>query len=309
MRRACPNRNQQYDLAAVPLTERPIYRELFWPTLQAIQELGGSATRREVLAKVASRFSEADQAEMMPNQRVSRLHYYASWNLTRLKRVGAIENSRQGVWTLTDRGRSLTEKDADALWDEMLVAYRVLRAERGQAGGEDGSLPGGEQVDDEPEAQADSWRDELLRRVRTLTPSGFERLCQRLLREAGVEQVQVLGGAGDQGIDGVGIVRLGLLGFPVYFQAKRYERPVTPSAVRDFRGTMSGRGEKGLLITTASFTPAAYTEATRDGVTAIDLIDGDMLCDLLKRYRVGVGVLERMVQDVAINAEFWDNFE
>lgn len=292
------------------LANRLLYRELFWPTLRAIQELGGSATRSEVLAEVASPFSEAEQAETMPNGRTSRLHYYTSWNLTRLKRVGAIDNSKQGVWTLTERGRGITEGDADALWEEMRAAYRKLRQERQQAGGEeDGDLPGGEQAGDDGNPESDTWRDELLVRVKALTPDAFERLCQRLLREAGVEQVRVLGGAGDQGIDGVGRVRLGLLSFPVYFQAKKYDKTVTPTAVRDFRGTMAGRGEKGLLITTASFTPAAYSEATRDGVTPIDLIDGNELCDLLKRHGVGVDVRERTVEDVAVNDEFWRTFD
>jgi restriction system protein len=149
-----------------------------------------------------------------------------------------------------------------------------------------------EQAGDDADTASDAWKDELLSRVKALTPAGFERLCQRLLREAGVEQVQVLGGAGDQGIDGVGLVRLGLLSFPVYFH-----------------GTMAGRGEKGLLITTASFTPAAYSEATRDGVTPIDLIDGTELCDLLKRHGLGVTVSERTVEDVTVNDAFWDAFD
>jgi restriction system protein len=72
---------------------------------------------------------------------------------------------------------------------------------------------------------------------------------------------------------------------------------------------MAGRGEKGLLIATASFTPAAYREATRDGVTPIDLVDGDTLCDLLKRDRLGVSVTEHVVEDVTVDRDFWDGFE
>lgn len=290
----------------VPLANRPLYRELFWPTLHAIQQLGGSATRQEVLTAVASRFTEEEQAETMPNGRTSRLHYYTSWNLTRLKRVGAIDNSEQGVWTLTERGRSIVESDVDTLWEEMRAAYRQLRRERKQA--DDGS-PDEDDTGGEGDPASDSWRDELLGFVKALTPAAFERLCQRLLREAGVEQVRVLGGAGDQGIDGVGRARLGLLSFPVYFQAKKYDKTVTPGAVRDFRGTMAGRGEKGLLISTASFTPAAYSEASRDGVTPIDLIDGSELCDLLKRYGVGVHVAKRTVEDVSVDAGFWQAFD
>ena len=291
------------------LANRPLYRELFWPTLRAIQELGDSATRQELLAKVAAPFTEDEQAETMPNGRTSRLHYYTSWNLTRLKRVGAIDNSKQGVWTLTERGRGISEDDVDALWEEMRAAYRKLRLERRASDEEEGDLPGGEDAGDDAEASSDAWKDELLGRIKKLSAAGFERLCQRLLREAGVEQVRVLGGAGDPGIDGVGRVRLGLMSFPVYFQAKKYDKTVTPSAVRDFRGTMAGRGEKGLLITTAIFTPAAYSESTRDGVTPIDLIDGNELCDLLKRHSVGVHVTERVVEDVTVDEAFWETFE
>jgi len=294
----------------MPLTDQPIYRDLFWPTLQAIQELGGSGTRQEVLSKVASGFTEDEQAEMMPNGRTSRLHYYTSWNLTRLKRIGLIDNSRHGVWAVTERGRGVDADDIDALWEENRVAYRQLRQQRrARSHGAESKDPGSDDEGDEPEETSDGWKDELLERVKTLSPAGFERLCKRLLREAGVERVQVVGGAGDQGIDGVGVVRLALLSFPVYFQAKRYAGTVTPSAVRDFRGTMAGRGEKGLLITTGTFTPAAYQEATRDGVTPIDLIDGDELCDLLKRLRVGLNVTERTVEDVTVEVPFWDSFE
>jgi restriction system protein len=198
----------------------------------------------------------------------------------------------------------------EALWAENQAAYRQLRRRRLASDGTEGpSLTGVDEDGDEPDGTSDAWKDDLLERVKTLSPAGFERLCQRLLREAGVERVQVVGGAGDQGIDGGGAVRLALLSFPVYFQAKRYWGTVTPSAVRDFRGTMAGRGEKGLLITTGTFTPAAYQEATRDGVTPIDLIDGDELCELLKRLRVGVDVTERTVEDVSIDVAFLDTFE
>lgn len=293
----------------MPLTDEPTHRRLIWPTLHAIQELGGSASRQEVLAKVASGFPEDEQAEMMPNGRTSRLHYYTGWSLTGLKRVGVIDNSRQGVWALTERGRGITEVQIDTIWDEMRVAYRALRLQRQHAAGDERDLPGGDQPDDGVDFESEAWKDELLNRVRTLTPSGFERLCQRLLREEGVEQVEIRGGAGDQGIDGVGVARLGLLSFPVYFQAKRYAGAVTPGVVRDFRGAMAGRGEKGLLITTASFTAAAYGEATRDGVTAIDLIDSDRLCDLLKDVGLGVNVVERKVEDVTVNEAFWEAFD
>ena len=133
----------------------------------------------------------------------------------------------------------------------------------------------------------------------------FERLARRLLREADFDSVTVTGQSDDGGIDGVGVYRLGLVSFPVFFQCKRYRGSVAPSAVRDFRGAMAGRGDKGLLITTGSFTAEAKKEATRDGAPPVDLIDGDRLCDLLKKYDLGVRTTTRTVEDVSINPAFF----
>jgi restriction system protein len=138
-----------------------------------------------------------------------------------------------------------------------------------------------------------------------MTPDAFERLAQRLLREADFDSVNVTGQSGDGGIDGLGVYRLGLVSFPVFFQCKRYRGSVSPSAVRDFRGAMAGRGDKGLLITTGTFTADAKKEATRDGAPPIDLIDGDRLCELLKRYDLGVRTTTRTVEDVAVDPAFF----
>ena len=133
----------------------------------------------------------------------------------------------------------------------------------------------------------------------------FERLAKRMLREADFDSVNVTGRSGDGGIDGLGVYRLGLVSFPVFFQCKRYRGSVGPAAVRDLRGAMSGRGDKGLLITTGSFTPDAKKEATRDGAPPIDLIDGERLCELLKRYDLGVRTEVRTVEDVSVEQSFF----
>jgi restriction system protein len=132
------------------------------------------------------------------------------------------------------------------------------------------------------------WKDKLLEILRGVRPDAFERLAQRLLREAGFIKVEVTGRSGDGGIDGIGVLRVNLLSFQVLFQCKRYQASVGAGAIRDFRGAIVGRSDKGLLITTGTFTPDAKREATRDGAPAIDLIDGDQLCDLLKQLKLGV---------------------
>lgn len=144
--------------------------------------------------------------------------------------------------------------------------------------------------EDETDEVALSWKERLLETLLAMEPSAFERLCQRALRESGFVKVEVTGRSGDGGIDGTGVLRLNLLSFQVLFQSKRYRGSVGASVVRDFRGAMVGRADKGLIITTGTFTADARREATRDGAPAIDLVDGDALCDLLKSLRIGVKV-------------------
>ena len=119
----------------------------------------------------------------------------------------------------------------------------------------------------------------------------------------------VTGRSGDGGIDGRGVYQISLLSFPVFFQCKRYKGSVGPSAVRDFRGAMAGRGDKGLLITTGTFTSDARLESRREGAPPIDLIDGDQLCDLLKKYEIGVRTTPRIEEDVKIETDYFKSLE
>jgi restriction system protein len=153
----------------------------------------------------------------------------------------------------------------------------------------------------------DSWEDELLEIIKKIKPDAFERLSQRLLRESGFIQVEITGRTGDGGIDGKGVVRVGgILSFHVLFQCKRYKGSVSPSVVRDFRGALIGRADKGLIITTGTFTREARLEAQRDGATPIDLIDGEELVDKLKELGIGVEVKEKVVEEVRIIKEYFD---
>lgn len=158
----------------------------------------------------------------------------------------------------------------------------------------------------EPEAEerVSNWKEELLSVIQAMKPDAFERLSQRVLRENGFTKVQVTGKSGDGGIDGIGILRLNLLSFHVSFQCKRYQGSVGSSHIRDFRGAMIGRGDKGLFITTGNFTSDARKEASRDGAPAIDLIDGEELCDLLKA--LSLGVQTEMVEKVTLKPEWFE---
>jgi restriction system protein len=152
-----------------------------------------------------------------------------------------------------------------------------------------------------------TWEQELLEVLLEMDPSAFERLTQRLLRESGFTQVEVTGRSGDGGIDGKGIMRLGgLFSFHVFFQCKRYQGSVSSGHVRDFRGAMTGRADKGMIITTSSFTKAASKEATRDGAPPIDLIDGDQLVQLLKQLSLGVSTKVVKEEEIKIDTDWFE---
>ncbi len=249
------------------------------------------------------RFSEEQQAVLQKDGPETEIRYRQAWARTYLKGMGLLDNSSRGVWSLTEAGkRLLSDPTVDSKGRErrvmqMRAAYiattrdkRRLTNPRKKVDTDGGMADGGA-----------TWQEELLDVLMSMAPAGFERLAQRLLREADFDSVNVTGRSGDGGIDGLGVYRLGLVSFPVFFQCKRYRGSVGPGAVRDFRGAMSGRGDKGLLITTGTFTADAKREATRDGAPPVDLIDGSRLCDLLKQYEIGVTT--RMVEDVTVEAD------
>ena len=153
------------------------------------------------------------------------------------------------------------------------------------------------------EDDSTEWQQGLLNVIREMEPDAFERLAQRLLREAGFIKVEVRGKSGDGGIDGVGVLRVNLVSFQVYFQCKKWKGSVGSKEIRDFRGALQGRADKGLFITTGNFTSQASEEATRDGAIAIDLIDGERLCELLRQYELGVKT--EMIEKVVVNSDWF----
>ena len=191
------------------------------------------------------------------------------------------------MWHLTPVGYQMSDEDIREIKYQVQQRNREARAAAIAQAELDTDR---EDEEDEAEDIALSWKERLLETLLAIEPSAFERLCQRILRESGFIKVEVTGRSGDGGIDGTGVLRLNLLSFHVLFQSKRYRGSVGAPVVRDFRGAMVGRADKGLIITTGTFTADARKEATRDGAPAIDLVDGDALCDLLKSLRIGVKV-------------------
>ena len=184
------------------------------------------------------------------------------------------------MWALTPKGTQTESVDGRQIAREFALQWQAARAESGAAGAS--------RVTDDTEPPA-TWQDKLLSILQAMDPTAFERLCQRILRESGFIEVEVTKRSGDGGIDGHGTIRLGgLISFNVLFQSKRYKGNIGPDTVRDFRGAMVGRADKGVLISTGGFTLEARREATRDGAPPIDLIDGRLLAEKLKELKLGV---------------------
>jgi restriction system protein len=286
----------------------PPYTDLLWPTLCAVREIGDSGTIREIVERVVEReqFSEELQQVLHGEGPSTELEYRLAWARTYLKGMGLLVNSSRGVWSTTELGRSATVDDLDPLHSAYVARVRDARREKESSDPDPGDGSGSGSGSGDGDVEFDGWKEHLLDVLLDMDPADFERLAGRLLREAGFISVSVTGKSGDGGIDGIGVYRLSLVSFPVFFQCKRYSGSVGANAVRDFRGAMAGRGDKGLLITTGSFTREARSEATRDGAPPIDLIDGDRLCDLLKEYELGVAVERRTVETVTVHPERLD---
>jgi restriction system protein len=270
----------------------PKYDELFEPLLKAMHQLGGSASLPEQEETVAEilRLTEKEIAEIHRGTR-TKLSYRLAWARNYLKRFGLLENSSRSVWSLTPEGSKRKTLDKEEV-------KRVVTAMK--------NAQTGERESSETEEPAPTWEDRLLEIVRGISPQAFERLCQRVLRESGFIQVEVTGRSGDGGIDGKGVVRIGgLLSFHVKFQSKRYKGSVGASIIRDFRGAMDGRADKGLLLTTGTFTREARIEAQRDGARPIDLVDGEELVEKLKQLRIGVEIQQRIIEDVVIREDYF----
>lgn len=279
----------------------PKFHELMNPLLKALHGLGGSGSIEEISAKVSESLDLPEKILSIPHDpeksSLTEVEYRLAWARTYLKKYGLIDNSGRGVWVLVPEKREITSVNPKEVVKAVRDMDRQERLER---------LPA-QQGDEELPEEAETWRSRLhYVLTKELSPDAFERLVKRMLRESGFVQVEVTGRTGDGGIDGKGIVKVGgLLSFHVLFQCKKYQSSVSAGAIRDFRGALIGRADKGLFVTTGTFTRDAIREATRDGAPPIDLIDGDQLAEKLKELRLGVKT--EMVENVDVDLAWFKN--
>ena len=286
-------------MARTKRIKSPTQIELIEPVFTALRSLGGSANISEIRDKVIEMLQLTDEIVDEPHKgsasQQTELEYQLAWARTRLKAFGAITNSQRGVWMITPQ---FSDKDTVSKTDvvEFIKKQRLANKTptEAKALAEDDD-PTNDNV--EIPEELEPWRTELAETLHSMNPYAFERLAMLLLRECGFSQVSVTKKSGDGGIDGTGKLRFnGIFSFNVAFQCKRFIGSVSAGDIRDFRGSLTTDIEKGVFITTGTFTKAAREEASNAGKQQIDLIDGEEFINKLIEYRLGVR--EKVVYEV-----------
>lgn len=270
------------------------YDELINPCFQAIKKLGGSAKNDEINEKLIQILDLKDEEiNDIHKNGTTKLEYRSAWARTYLKNAGYIDNSSRGVWSITELGNKVHKVENQDIKIEARMKMSNKKEEI-------------EIITENVDIEEYGWQGDILEVVKKISPDKFEKLCQRLLRELGFVNVEITGKSHDGGIDGKGILRLGgVLSFHVAFQAKRYNGTVSSSVIRDFRGAIMGRVDKGVVISTGIFSREAIKEAIRDGATPIDLIDGNELASHLKELGLGVDV--KLAEKVIVKNSWFEN--
>ena len=272
------------------------------PILEILKENGGAGSTSEIIDKVIEKLNISDEEVSKTNSSgQSIVRNRIQWARFYLSKAELLNTDKRGIWELTQEGFDHKLKSHDQV-------YNLFREIHKRYEGTKSAKPKKENKYEEGEIEngAELYSDKLLVHLKKLTPAGFEKICKRLLTEIGLHDIIITGRSGDQGVDGIGVIKLNdVVNFNIVFQCKRYKEVVSPHHIRDFRGAMQGRADKGLILTTGRFTPEAKKEANRDGVPPIELIDGERLIELFVKYKLGV----KPVTVYEVIPEFFKNFE
>jgi restriction system protein len=258
----------------------------FGPLLDALRDLGDSGKPMEVSNKIAENLKLKDDIlDSTLKSGAKRFHNQVAWARQYLVWEGYLDSSKFGTWKLTEKGKNanITVQQAGEIFKKWVEIHQKARKDKN-----DNQLFE-EQEENPPEEVEESSHPELIDILLNLSPNGFEKVCKELLRESGFENVIVTGQSHDGGIDGYGMLELNpFVSFKVLFQCKRYKGSVPRAHVGDFRNAMIGRAEKGIILTTGTFSNDAIKEATREGAPKIELIDGEKLVKMFEKVELGV---------------------
>jgi len=284
-------------------TKGPDFIKYVLPIIEILNELGGSGNPSEITDLIIEKYNiSEDELNLKNKNGGSTVKNRIAWARFYLVKGGVLDSSRRGVWSLKSNYLDLI--DLNNIGDFFKKTHEQFEIKSSTEKNKDDVNVLDEEIEEKVEDE--NYKEKILELLKDLPPAGFEKLCQRLLRESGFSQVKVTGKTGDGGIDGYGVLEINpLMSFKVLFQSKRYKEVVSTDKVRDFRGAMAGRADKGIIITTGRFTQDAKNEAVRDGVPPIELVDGEKLVKMFEKLELGL--IPRTVFD--INYEFFKEFQ
>jgi restriction system protein len=284
----------------------PKFLKYWIPLINVLKESGGAGPTSEIIDSVTEKMNiSEDELEETLKSGAPKVRNAIQFARLYLVKSELMDSSTRGIWKLTEKGFE-TILDEDKVYKLFKKVQQTLSDNRKIQNSSDSSNEDDDTEIDNNEVIDESHQTIVLNILKSMTAKGFELICKRLLTEIGLENVQVIGGANDHGIDGTGIIRINdVVSFTVIFQCKRFKDVVSPNYIRDFRGTMQGRADKGIFITTGRFTTESKKEAKRDGVPTIELIDGEKLVDLFEKYELGLK--PKTIYDIL--PDFFENFK
>ncbi len=285
----------------------PDYQTLMKPILEALAD-GNPLTRRELLGKLESRFQLTDEekARLTPSGRAPLFTTRVSWAVAYLKKAGLIAAPQRGSYQITQRGKEVLKQNPEPLDVNFLMQFEEFKVfiEQSRAGSTSAlperETPIAKATPSETLEQAyqelrAAVISELVEKIREVPPKAFERLVVDVLVKIGYGGMNenagmVVGGPGDEGIDG--IIRLDPLGLEqIYLQVKQRTDKVGRPQVSEFVGALQGKGaSKGIFVTSSEFTKEAQEYAARLNVKVV-LIDGRKLAELMFDYGIGMAVV------------------
>lgn len=277
------------------------------PLLDCLRALGGSAKPKEVSGWIARQLKlPSTVTESALKSGASRFHNQVQWARQYLVWQGLIDDSKRGIWTLTPLGwkTRLDEPAACRVFlDRVKINRRCVARMKPPPHRCRRMTPDRTQPNRRQPTKSRSricWTSSS--RCRRTGSNSCAAVCcaSTVSRRSRSRNARVMAAS-----TAMALLRLSpFVSLRVAFQAKRFADTVARRDIGEFRNALLGRAEKGVFITTGRFTADAATEAARDGVIPIELIDGERLVELFQTAELGV----RPRQTFAIDHAFFDEF-
>lgn len=296
----------------------PKYNEIFKPLLEILAD-GQTHFLKDLKMKIGVffRLSEDELAELLPSGRQTIFANRVGWAGTYLKKAGLIERPARATFVITSEGKKVLAENPTRVDIEYLMKFERFREFKKLSVSDVPAQMGDTDVDSTPDDTFedsfriinDSLADELLTEVMKISASGFEQIVVDLLSKMGYGAFENAGKTttftGDEGIDG--IIMEDKLGFSlIYIQAKKWDiqNTVGRPEVQSFVGAISGKGGKGLFVTTAKFSKQAAEYAKRQHII---LIDGEKLAKLMIEHNFGVRV-KKIFEIKSIDTDLFNEY-